>query len=86
MATVVNLQEPKRTLASLAKRAAAGEEILIANRGAPIARLTSLGGKKGPWGILNDKIRIAKDFDEPLDVFSDYSQVSLPEPMVQTLW
>jgi prevent-host-death family protein len=74
MPTVVNMHEAKSSLSRLVKRAAAGEEILIANHGRPVARLTRLSStkKRTPWGALKGKIRMSKDFDEPLDVMKDY--------------
>jgi len=74
MATVVNMQETKSTLSKLVKRAAAGEDILIADRGKPVARLTCVPEqkKKIPWGLYKGKIRMAADFDEPLEELKDY--------------
>ena len=73
MATVVNMQEAKSSLSRLVKRAAAGEEIVIANHGKPVARLTRVPEppkKKIPWGKF--KGTIADDFDAPLEVLKDY--------------
>jgi prevent-host-death family protein len=70
----VNMREAKSTLSKLVKRAAAGEEITIAERGKPVALLTRLPKKsrKIPWGAFKGKIEMADDFDAPLDVFKDY--------------
>jgi prevent-host-death family protein len=75
MATVVNMHEAKSSLSRLVKRAAAGEEIVIANHGKPVARLTRLArrSKKIPWDIYKGQIEMADDFDAPLDVFKDYT-------------
>jgi|HubBroStandDraft_6_1064221.scaffolds.fasta_scaffold5502198_1 prevent-host-death family protein len=74
MATVVNIQNGKTNLSNLVKRAAAGEEIVIANRGKPVAMLTNLPGKRKdlPWAVFRDRIRMAPDFDALLKVFKDY--------------
>ena len=50
------------------KRAASVEEILIANRGKPMARLTRMPKrfKKLPWDIFKGKIEMADNFDAPL--------------------
>jgi prevent-host-death family protein len=74
MSVVVNMHEAKSNLSRLAKRAAAGEEIVIASRGKPIARLTRLPkkSKKIPWDIFKGKIKMADDFDAPLEMFKDY--------------
>jgi antitoxin (DNA-binding transcriptional repressor) of toxin-antitoxin stability system len=68
------MNEAKRNLSKLVKRAAAGEEITIANHGKPIALLTRLPAKakKIPWGIFKGKIEMAEDFDAPLKVFKGY--------------
>jgi antitoxin (DNA-binding transcriptional repressor) of toxin-antitoxin stability system len=69
MATVVNMHEAKSNLSRLVKRAAAGERILIANHGKPAAMLSRIprGRKKLPWDLYKGKVRMAKDFDAPLD-------------------
>ena len=74
MATVVNMHDAKSSLSRLVKRAAAGEEILIANHGKPLAMLTRIPnrGKKVPWDIFKGKIEIATDFDAPLAEFQEY--------------
>ncbi len=42
MATLVNMHDAKSSLSRLVKRAAAGEEILIAKHGKPVAMLTRI--------------------------------------------
>ena len=74
MATVVNMHKAKSSLSRLVKRASAGEEIVIASRGKPVAMLTRLPRKRKdlPWGVLKGKIRMKRGFDAPLDVLKDY--------------
>jgi prevent-host-death family protein len=74
MASVVNMHAAKSNLSRLAKRAAAGEEIVIASHGKPIALLTKLPRKMVPipWGIFEGKIEMADDFDAPLKEFEEY--------------
>ena len=74
MATVVNMHDAKSSLSRLVKRAASGEEILIANRGKPMARLTRIPERrrKLPWNIFKGKIEMSEDFNAPMDVFKDY--------------
>jgi len=64
----VNIHEAKTHLSRLLERAAAGEEIVIAKAGVPIARLGPLPRATKPRqaGLLRGKIRIADDFDAPL--------------------
>ncbi len=66
--TVVNLYQAKTMLSELVDRAAAGEEILIAKAGRPLAKLVPLGAaprRRAPGG-WEGKVRVAEDFDAPL--------------------
>ena len=64
----VNTYEAKTQLSRLLRRVAAGEEIIIANRGVPVARLVPVSAKKPKrkLGMYRDLIKIADDFDAPL--------------------
>ena len=63
----VNTYEAKTQLSRLLRRVAAGEEIVIANRGVPVARLVPVPKKsKRKLGFYGDAIKIADDFDAPL--------------------
>ena len=68
MVQAVNLCEAKTNLSQLVERAAAGEEIIIAKAGRPLARLVSLklSDKPRSPGLLKGQISIAPDFDAPL--------------------
>lgn len=68
------MHDAKSSLSRLVKRAAAGEEILIANHGKPVAMLTRIPAArtKLPWDIFKGKIKMADDFDAPLKDFKDY--------------
>ena len=74
MATTVNMSDAKSSLSKLAARAAAGEDILIARAGKPVAMLTRVPptGRKRLLGLFRGKVRIIKGFDEPLAAFDDY--------------
>ena len=66
--SIVNLYEAKTTLSRLVERAAAGEEIIIAKAGKPMAKLVSAvkptrRRKPGGW---KGRVVIRKDFDAPL--------------------
>jgi prevent-host-death family protein len=64
----VNIHAAKTQLSRLVDEAAAGEEIIIARAGKPIARLAPLratGPRRRP-GLMSGRIRIARDFDAPL--------------------
>ena len=64
----VNLYEAKTRLSQLVERAAAGEEIIIAKAGRPLARLVPLAKRTTPrpFGLLAGQVRIGADFDDPL--------------------
>lgn len=64
----VNIHEAKTHLSRLVERAAAGEEIIIAKGGRPVARLVGLDRDPSPrvFGTMRGKIRLADDFDAPL--------------------
>ena len=66
----VNIHAAKTHLSRLLEAAAAGEEIIIAKAGTPIAKLGPLvaatGRKKRHLGLLAGRVKIPKDFDAPL--------------------
>jgi prevent-host-death family protein len=66
--TQVNLYDAKTQLSRLVERAAAGEEIVIAKGGRPLARLVPLARRTAPreLGFLAGKIHLGPDFDAPL--------------------
>lgn len=75
---IVNTHEAKTHLSRLLDQVAAGEEVVIAKAGKPIARLVayspSCSTREG--GQWRGRVRIADDFDAPLpreieDSFTD---------------
>jgi prevent-host-death family protein len=67
MPTTVNIHAAKTHLSRLVERAAAGEEIVIARAGKPVARLVPLGAlRRRRPGLLKGRLRIGKDFDAAL--------------------
>jgi len=67
MATV-NVHAAKTHFSSLLDRVAAGEEIVIAKAGKPVARLSPLGptAAKRRLGLLQGRGVVPADFDAPL--------------------
>jgi prevent-host-death family protein len=68
MSKTVNIYDAKARLSQLVDEAANGQEVVIARNGRPVARLVpfqrpSLARKAGR---LRGKIRIGRDFDDPL--------------------
>ena len=74
MATVVNMHDAKISLSRLVRRAASGEDILIASNGKPVARLTRLSNRKpiSLIGAFAGKLHMAKDFDAIPAEFETY--------------
>lgn len=68
MSAVYNLYDAKTSLSQLVDRAAAGEEIVIAKAGKPLARLVPIQAAALPRrpGAWKGRVRIADDFDAPL--------------------
>jgi len=68
MATQVNTHEAKTHLSKLLARVQAGEEIIIARAGTPVARLVPVEshvGNRQP-GTAAGQVELTDDFDAPL--------------------
>lgn len=69
-AVQVNMHEAKTHLSRLVERAAAGEEVILAKAGHPVARLVAIGGEKRarrePPAHLRGRVWMSDDFDDPL--------------------
>jgi prevent-host-death family protein len=72
--TQIGMHEAKTKLSQLVERAEAGEDIVIARNGKPVARLVpvasakSLASIRGAW---RGRVRMADDFDELPDDIGD---------------
>ena len=66
MAETVNIHEAKTHLSRLVERVEAGEEVVIARAGRPVARLVPYRRPTAPrpLGVWRDRVTIAPDFDE----------------------
>jgi prevent-host-death family protein len=65
----VNIHQAKTHFSRLLQRVAAGEEVVIARAGVPVARLVAVESKKGkprPLGFARGEVWVADDFDAPL--------------------
>ena len=66
----VNIHAAKTHLSKLVDQAAAGEEIVIARGGRPVARLVPLAapeaGSRRRLGMLAGRLSVPADFDAPL--------------------
>ena len=64
----INIYEAKTNFSKVISRVEAGEEIIIARAGRPVARIVPLNappGERSP-GSWAGQIRMADDFDDPL--------------------
>lgn len=66
--STINIYEAKTQLSKLVEQAAAGQDIIIARGGKPVARLTRLLPARRPlqFGVLKGRVKLAADFDAPL--------------------
>jgi prevent-host-death family protein len=64
----VNIHEAKTHFSRLLQRVAAGEEVIIARSGVPVARLVAVEPEKAtrPMGFARGEVWVADDFDAPL--------------------
>lgn len=68
------MHEAKTKLSQLVERAAAGEDIVIARNGKPVARLTPVAATNSfaaIRGAMRGRIHIADDFDELPDEIAE---------------
>ena len=70
----VNIHEAKTHLSKLIQEAPNGQEVIIAKGNRPLVTLKPLPGvmHKRRLGGAKGKIRMAEDFNAPLDEFEDY--------------
>lgn len=68
MSTIVNVHEAKTHLSRLLEDVAAGEEVVIARAGKPVARLVPVDAIPRPkrLGLLRGRIKVPTDFNAPL--------------------
>jgi prevent-host-death family protein len=65
VADSVNIHEAKTHLSRLVERVEAGEEVVIARAGRPVARLVPFRGRTTPRrpGAWRGRVRLGADFD-----------------------
>ncbi|MEA5414889.1 type II toxin-antitoxin system Phd/YefM family antitoxin [Synechococcus sp. BA-132 BA5] len=66
----MNVHEAKTHLSRLLQQVEAGQDVVIARAGVPIARMVSCRGAQvgiAPPGALAGAISLSDDFDAPLD-------------------
>ncbi len=79
----VNIHQAKTHFSRLLQRVAAGEEVVIARAGVPVARLVPVDQKQRvrPLGFARGEIWVADDFDAPLpdDLLKQFYGGTLPK-------
>ena len=67
MADPINIHEAKTHFSRLVERVEAGEELVIARAGRPVARLVPIAARTEPRepGLLKGELRLAEDWDSP---------------------
>lgn len=64
---IVNVHEAKTQLSRLLQHVEAGEVVVIARAGTPVARLVRYDVRPSrTLGLWRGKVRVSSDFDEPL--------------------
>lgn len=71
----VNIHEAKTNLSKLIKKVVNGEEVIIAKGNKPIVKMVYIeeNRPKRKLGTAKGRIKIAEDFDAPLNDFEEYS-------------
>lgn len=76
--TKVNVHDAKTRLSRLLVRVEAGEEIVIARAGKPVARLVPMApsSKERPFGLCRGEFVVPDDFDDPLpeEILRDFEK------------
>src|ERR1700681_4375977 len=84
MVVEVNIHQAKTHFSRLLQRVAAGEEVVIARAGVPVARLVAVEPKKPkvrPLGFARGEVWVADDFDAPLpdDMLAEFYGGTVPK-------
>ncbi len=83
MSTVVNVYEAKTRLSSLLASVEAGEDVVIARAGRPVARLVAIvapSGKRPGRGSARGQITMSSDFDAPLPDLEEAIVAAIAHP------
>jgi prevent-host-death family protein len=75
--TTATVHEAKTHLSRLIEKALAGESVVVTRGKEPVVRLVPVAPQRKPrhfGGARHSVIRIADDFDAPLDDFAEYEQ------------
>ncbi|MFN0053291.1 MAG: type II toxin-antitoxin system Phd/YefM family antitoxin [Planctomycetales bacterium] len=72
----VTVEEAQSQLSELLEKLGPGEEVTITDHGRPLAQMKKVQRTSWPCqaGSAKGKIRLAPDFDAPLDDFREYME------------
>ncbi|MEN8215195.1 MAG: type II toxin-antitoxin system prevent-host-death family antitoxin, partial [Pseudomonadota bacterium] len=68
----VDLQTVKEEILLLVERASMGEDVIITKDSQPLVKLVSMTKRQRQFGSAKGLIKIADDFDSPLEEFREY--------------
>lgn len=70
----IDLTHAQTRLPELVRQAARGEDVILTDAGEPVAKIIPITRARGPrqFGSAKGLIRMADDFDDPLEEFEDY--------------
>lgn len=69
----IELADAKKHLDELVEQVSRGEDVVIVKDNRPLARLVPIREKRERrFGSAMGQIKIAEDFDEPMEEFRDY--------------
>ncbi len=71
---LVNIHEARTNLSKLVKKVMNGEEVVIAKGNKPVVKMVQYNTSKlkREIGTAKGQVKIAPDFDKPLDDFKEY--------------
>ena len=68
------MAEAKAHFSTLVRKALQGEDVVIARDNKPLLRLVPVGVQSRAPGSARGRVRIAADFDAPLEDLAEYSE------------
>ncbi len=69
-----NVAEAKAHFSTLVRKALQGEEVVIARDNTPLVKFVPVALRTRTPGSAKGRVRMAADFDAPLDDFAEYSE------------
>jgi len=83
MLNIIDIKQAEEYFSEIIEQTAGGNEVIITKKGKPLVKLTAVSEKhkkKRQFGSAKDFIRIADDFDDPLEDFRAYLKNSYSCP------